>query len=380
LTEFHREITTFQNEEQCRKDTPIIWAWSFRILIPGVVVMPPMNAIGLRPFCILSQRRSTMSYEFNCPHCNQKLEAEDGMQGEILSCPDCNKEIEVPSSPSHKADAAPPTPKKVPQVIAPVDQTIWWYRNAAGEQKEISEAELVNLIKSNQVGSETPVWRTGMEDWIQAKDCPEFSMRSTEAALNLNEPPAPAQATPVLSQEPVWCYRTDQEEQKQISETELLNMVRTNAISPDAAVWRDGLDNWVCVKDSAVLNHVENLPANQQPFLKCKKCGFKNIATVQNCKSCREILLKTKEKIPTTSQLRISIFFAFLMIFLGWAIAVVGIVYSFIALHKHNKGDVMGAIKAAKNMRIWISISFLLFFITVAVTVASAVLQALNTK
>ena len=146
-----------------------------------------------------------MSYEFKCPHCNQKLEAEDGMQGQLLSCPYCNKEIEVPSPPPHKADTVPLKAEKAPQVT---DQTMWWYRTDAGEQKEIPEAELVNLIKSNQVSPETPVWRTGLENWIQIKDCKEFSMQSTETTLNLNKtpaqasapPPAPAQATSALPQ------------------------------------------------------------------------------------------------------------------------------------------------------------------------------------
>jgi len=365
-----------------------LWAWSFRI--SGGRCGDASNKYDwATPFLYLSQRRSTMSYKFNCPHCNLKVEADDSLKGEVVECPSCNKEIEVPGLPSHKADTVPLKVEKVPQIT---DQTVWWYRNAAGEQKEISEAELVNLIKSNQASPETPVWRTGMEDWTQAKDCPEFSVLYTEATLNLNETPAPPQATPALPKEtpappqatpalpkePVWCYRTDQEEQKQISEAELINMVRTNAISPDTAVWRAGLNNWVCVKDSAVLTNVENLPAKNQPFLKCKKCGFKNVATVKNCKACGEILLKPKEKIPTISKLRISIFFAFLMMILGWAIAVMGIVYSFIALHKHNKGDVMGTIKAAKNMRLWISISFLLFLIIVAITVTSTVLRALK--
>ena len=36
-----------------------------------------------------------MSYKFNCPHCNQKLEADDSLQTENVGCPSCEKIITI---------------------------------------------------------------------------------------------------------------------------------------------------------------------------------------------------------------------------------------------------------------------------------------------
>jgi len=34
--------------------------------------------------------------EFNCPNCNQTLEASEDMAGEVIECPACNEQIAVP--------------------------------------------------------------------------------------------------------------------------------------------------------------------------------------------------------------------------------------------------------------------------------------------
>jgi len=60
------------------------------------------------PFLYLSQRRSSMSYKFNCPHCNQKLEADDSLQSENVGCPSCEKIITILPN----KNTAPPTKKK----------------------------------------------------------------------------------------------------------------------------------------------------------------------------------------------------------------------------------------------------------------------------
>ncbi|QSH41393.1 serine/threonine-protein kinase [Lentisphaerota bacterium ZTH] len=38
------------------------------------------------------------TFRFKCPHCSQKLEAEDTMFGSLNVCPECNKEFQVPDS------------------------------------------------------------------------------------------------------------------------------------------------------------------------------------------------------------------------------------------------------------------------------------------
>ena len=38
------------------------------------------------------------SFKFYCPHCEQKIEADESMRGEIANCPCCNEEIVVISN------------------------------------------------------------------------------------------------------------------------------------------------------------------------------------------------------------------------------------------------------------------------------------------
>ena len=35
------------------------------------------------------------NFTFFCPHCNQKIEADESIRGEIANCPQCNEEIVV---------------------------------------------------------------------------------------------------------------------------------------------------------------------------------------------------------------------------------------------------------------------------------------------
>jgi DNA-directed RNA polymerase subunit RPC12/RpoP len=37
-------------------------------------------------------------FKFNCPHCEQPLEAPEDMRGQVVSCPKCNGQIRVPGA------------------------------------------------------------------------------------------------------------------------------------------------------------------------------------------------------------------------------------------------------------------------------------------
>ena len=49
-------------------------------------------------------------FKFNCPHCQQSLEAPEDMLGQEIDCPSCNGRIELPSSRLRE-----PTPNSPPQ-------------------------------------------------------------------------------------------------------------------------------------------------------------------------------------------------------------------------------------------------------------------------
>lgn len=50
-------------------------------------------------------------YKFNCPHCNQSLEAPEDMLGETLDCPSCGGQIALPA-PERPAPAPPSPPAR----------------------------------------------------------------------------------------------------------------------------------------------------------------------------------------------------------------------------------------------------------------------------
>ncbi len=54
---------------------------------------------------------------FNCPHCEQSLEAPDEMSGETTACPSCNTTILIPGNQPNHAEESPSQPG--PQVHAP---------------------------------------------------------------------------------------------------------------------------------------------------------------------------------------------------------------------------------------------------------------------
>ena len=55
------------------------------------------------------------NFEFNCPHCNQALEAPDEMLGQTIECPSCSKAINLPTP----APTSPPIPLQIETKACP---------------------------------------------------------------------------------------------------------------------------------------------------------------------------------------------------------------------------------------------------------------------
>lgn len=51
-------------------------------------------------------------FKFNCPHCQQSLEAPEDMLGQTIECPSCNGSIQLPEPEPQPSPAPAPTPKK----------------------------------------------------------------------------------------------------------------------------------------------------------------------------------------------------------------------------------------------------------------------------
>jgi hypothetical protein len=46
-------------------------------------------------------------FKFNCPHCDQHLQCDEGLSGRQIQCPACNKLIRIPSVPGNTANYSP---------------------------------------------------------------------------------------------------------------------------------------------------------------------------------------------------------------------------------------------------------------------------------
>ncbi len=85
------------------------------------------------------------SFKFYCPHCEQKIEADESMRGEIANCPRCNEEIVVDELSSRKeicktCDGAgtmvPPKQEKRNRTVKnKITQTPKWQAGNAAKQK-----------------------------------------------------------------------------------------------------------------------------------------------------------------------------------------------------------------------------------------------------
>ena len=81
------------------------------------------------------------SFKFYCPHCEQKIEADESMRGEIANCPCCNEEIVVDELSSWKEIcktrdwAGTMVPQKQGKRHVTVKQTPKWQAGNAAKQK-----------------------------------------------------------------------------------------------------------------------------------------------------------------------------------------------------------------------------------------------------
>jgi RsiW-degrading membrane proteinase PrsW (M82 family) len=53
-------------------------------------------------------------FKFNCPHCNQPLEAPEDMRGQMIECPSCKKAFQLPDSAGAESASTEATKKKCP--------------------------------------------------------------------------------------------------------------------------------------------------------------------------------------------------------------------------------------------------------------------------
>lgn len=70
-------------------------------------------------------------FKFNCPHCEQSLEAPDELLGQPIECPSCNGSIQLPAPPPQSGEARETTPPS-PEHTSPAPKR---KKRGSGERK-----------------------------------------------------------------------------------------------------------------------------------------------------------------------------------------------------------------------------------------------------
>ena len=108
-------------------------------------------------------------FKFNCPRCNQSLEAPEEMLGDTIECPSCKGSIQLP------APVLKPTPqikiKKVPLRVstpppAPHEEQAWYYNVRGKRLGPVDTSQVHTLAAQCVIDNSTLVWREGFSEWI----------------------------------------------------------------------------------------------------------------------------------------------------------------------------------------------------------------------
>ena len=104
--------------------------------------------------------------KFNCPHCNQSLEAPEEMLGENIECPACNGAIQLPIP-----EPNPVLKKMQIRVVSQKPETTEeppkWYYNIKGKRVgPVDAIQIQSLAIQGVINNSTLVWREGFSEWV----------------------------------------------------------------------------------------------------------------------------------------------------------------------------------------------------------------------
>jgi hypothetical protein len=129
--------------------------------------IPHLMRIGLIYVRSKEGEKRMSEFKFNCPHCNQSLEAPEEMLGDTIECPACKGFIQLP------AYAPKPTPqmKKTPLRVStppptPHEEQPWYYYVKGKRVGPADASQIHALATQGAIDNSTLVWREGFSEWI----------------------------------------------------------------------------------------------------------------------------------------------------------------------------------------------------------------------
>jgi|BioPla2DNA2_1021312.scaffolds.fasta_scaffold47599_2 hypothetical protein len=139
-------------------------------------------------------------FKFNCPHCNQSLEAPEDMLGTTIECPACNGSLQLPEPlvpPSPRPPASPPQPDTEADPDAATEKQLAYIRALGGSPpKGLTKEKASDII--DKLRSTAPPTAKQLELLKKLGGTVTKRMTSEQASdlisqLNDNQPPTKQQ-------------------------------------------------------------------------------------------------------------------------------------------------------------------------------------------
>ena len=170
-----------------------------------------------------------------CKHCGHELGENDKF------CRNCGQKVE----------------EVVLEKVVDENETVivnedvqWYYVKNQESVGPFSTGEMAAYIRSGEVNEDTYVWKDGMAEWLQVK--------YTELKQTAPDPQPEVKKQPEM-EEPVWYYVAGNNGQSgPYTESQMEESMRTNIIDGQTYVWRDGMADWVQLKNSALAPKLNN--------------------------------------------------------------------------------------------------------------------------
>ena len=119
----------------------------------------------------------------------------------------------------------------------------WYYVNDNNPVGPYTEQEIISLFNQNIIQKDTLVWNESLTEWI-----------SLEKSGLLNNEEKSDQEKVEETEDKIWYLAIDDKPQGPYTEEEISQKALRNEINPASMIWKEGMEEWVKIKDSMISN------------------------------------------------------------------------------------------------------------------------------
>lgn len=132
----------------------------------------------------------------------------------------------------------------------------WYYADNNQQNGPIPESQLIELLTTNKIPQDTPVWAQGMAAWTPA-NITELAQKLAQTQQNFSSQPIDARK----DSDAKWYYALNGQQTGPVSENEILLLVEKGTIPQNAQVWTQGMPNWVALNQSSLKTKISVRPS-----------------------------------------------------------------------------------------------------------------------